>query len=152
MALLLALQADAEVELAVIVHPSVALDSLEVARGDLDVQLAVHGADEIGSLAGSFNQMAQALREARAERESQAEQLREQNQELAAAMRELEDTQQQLLLREKMASLGDLVAGVTHEFNTPIGAAHPEGQSGQQPGGHGAHHVHRGESAELRPP
>jgi signal transduction histidine kinase len=98
--------------------------SREVARGDLDVQLAVHGADEIGSLAGSFNQMTQALREARAERESQAERLRAQNEELAAAMRDLEDTQQQLLLREKMmVSLGDLVAGVTHELNTPIGAA-----------------------------
>lgn len=97
--------------------------SREVARGDLDVQLSEHGADEIGSLARSFNQMTQALREARGERERQAEQLRVQNEKLAAAMRDLEDTQQQLLLREKMASLGDLVAGVTHELNTPIGSA-----------------------------
>jgi signal transduction histidine kinase len=98
--------------------------SREVAQGDLDVQLAVGGQDEVGSLAQSFNRMTQALREARAERERQAEQLRVQNRELAAAMRDLEETQQQLLLREKMASLGDLVAGVTHELNTPIGAAH----------------------------
>ncbi|HJP29241.1 MAG TPA: ATP-binding protein [Candidatus Latescibacteria bacterium] len=98
--------------------------SREVARGDLDVQLAVQGADEIGSMGRSFNQMTQALRQARTERELQAEQLRTQNLELAEAMRELEDTQQQLLPREKMASLGDLVAGVTHELNTPIGAAH----------------------------
>jgi two-component system, NtrC family, sensor kinase len=97
--------------------------SREVARGDLNVQLAVHSSDEIGSLGNSFNQMTQALRQARAEGEQQAEQLRLQNQDLAAAMRGLEDTQQQLLLREKMASLGDLVAGVTHELNTPIGAA-----------------------------
>lgn len=97
--------------------------SREVARGDLNVQLAEHGADEIGSLARSFNQMTLALREARGEQERQAEQLRVQNVDLAAAMRDLEDTQQQLLLREKMASLGDLVAGVTHELNTPIGSA-----------------------------
>jgi two-component system NtrC family sensor kinase len=97
--------------------------SREVARGDLDVQLAVHSSDEIGSLANSFNQMTQELRQARSEREQQAEQLLVQNQELATAMRGLEDTQQQLLLREKMASLGDLVAGVTHELNMPIGAA-----------------------------
>ncbi|MBT4096648.1 MAG: HAMP domain-containing protein [Gemmatimonadetes bacterium] len=96
----------------------------EVARGDLNVQLTVRGADEIGNLARSFNQMTGALREARIEREQQATKLREQNQELAVAMRELEEAQQQLLLREKMASLGDLVAGVTHELNTPIGAAH----------------------------
>lgn len=95
----------------------------EVARGDLDVHLAVHGEDEIGSLARSFNQMTEGLRQARAERERQAEQLQVQNRELAEALRNLETTQQQLLLREKMASLGDLVAGVTHELNTPIGAA-----------------------------
>lgn len=97
--------------------------SSEVAQGDLNVQLLVRSDDEIGRMARSFNQMTDALRGARTERELQAQKLREQNEELAAAMRELEEAQQQLLLREKMASLGDLVAGVTHELNSPIGAA-----------------------------
>lgn len=52
------------------------------------------------------------------------EELSRANAEVQAINRRLKDTQHQLLQSEKMASIGQLAAGVAHEINNPIGYVH----------------------------
>jgi signal transduction histidine kinase len=54
--------------------------------------------------------------------EERTQDLNIKNTELGTTLDQLKEAQQQLILKEKMASLGDLVAGVAHEINNPIGA------------------------------
>ena len=52
------------------------------------------------------------------------EELEKAHAEVQAINKRLKDTQQQLLQSEKMASIGQLAAGVAHEINNPIGYVH----------------------------
>jgi C4-dicarboxylate-specific signal transduction histidine kinase len=47
--------------------------------------------------------------------------LKESNQQLLSTLEKLHQFQGRLVENEKMASLGDMVAGIAHEVNTPIG-------------------------------
>ena len=89
-----------------------AIDNIQ--SSDRAVEIPIKSDTEIGLLTESFNQMSRSVVQARSD-------LKKKIAELEAANRELKETQSRLVHSSKMVSLGQLVAGVAHELNNPIG-------------------------------
>jgi two-component system NtrC family sensor kinase len=88
-----------------------------LAAGDLDVRIPVVRKDELGQLAGSFNEMAASLERANDElrrwSDTLADRVRDKTLELAAIHK-------QMVQVEKTSSLGKMAATVAHELNNPL--------------------------------
>jgi signal transduction histidine kinase len=94
--------------------------SLAVAAGDLDQRTGISGRDEVGQMAEVFDLMTFRLRK----RTAQATQLHAEavrrSEELAEANVRLQQAQQQLVQSEKLASVGQLAAGIVHDIKNPL--------------------------------
>ena len=70
----------------------------------------------------TFYKEAEYLRKLNAEISMQNELINKQKIELEHALKNLQETQAKLIVQEKLASLGQLIAGIAHEINNPVGA------------------------------
>ncbi len=90
-----------------------------VGHGDLTPVKNKFPRDEIGELATAFNNMIDDISKAK-ELERKNLTLTETNELLNKTLADLKDTQAQLIQSEKMASLGELTAGIAHEIQNPL--------------------------------
>jgi signal transduction histidine kinase len=94
--------------------------SQSVAAGDLSQSIHLKRSDEIGELGDAFDTMTIQLRERTEEAERHYTETLQRNRELAEINARLESTQLQLIQSEKLASIGQLTAGIVHDVKNPF--------------------------------
>ena len=102
-----------------------------IGRGNFEHELPVKGRDELAMLARVFNRMATELRELMREKQryntlleetvhARTAELASANARLERSLQQLQEAQGQLLLADRLATMGRLAAGVGHEINNPL--------------------------------
>ena len=93
-----------------------------MAGGDLESQVEVGGRDEIADMAAALEIFRRHALEVQRLNlvEQLAGELQGKNDELEAALNDLSRAQDQIVMQQKLAALGELTAGVAHEIRNPL--------------------------------